>query len=89
MIPYIFFTHFFILSQTCKQLLGMCLRCSGEQVGETSQGDGGNKVGEKMEKAKMKRKNKLGMWGNAIIINPPQEDKVDPEPEFRFNKKTE
>jgi len=48
------------------------------------QGDASGQVGNKMEKAMVKKKNKKGMWGNAASRNPHQEEQVEQEPVFRF-----
>lgn len=57
--------------------------------GNVEEQDGASgQVGEKMEKAKVKRKNKKGMWGNAASRNSNQEEQVEQEPVFKFNKNT-
>jgi len=82
---------------------GVCFRGKGRGRGEKIKGRGftdsldgsgdvegaSGQVGEKMEKAKVKRKNKKGMWGNVASQNPNQEEQQEQEPVFKFNKKTE
>jgi len=48
------------------------------------QGGASGQVGEKMENAKVKRKNKKGMWGNVASQNLNQEEQLEQEPVFKF-----